>query len=308
MPITYPPAAPTLSGDLLSISRFLKDPTLIARRLRTLAEQRFIADVLLTGRYPAEGGSVTYETGESIYADRAPEAVAPGAEYPLTTAGTGTAQIAKTVKWGRDIEITDESVSRLKLDPVNRAMVKLVNQMVKTVDGVALAAIASQVTQTTAVTTAWSAASGATIVRDILRAVANIRALNEGYEADTVVVDDITFANIMSDTQVSTLLSRENGLAPIYTGNLPEIAGLRILPTPNIPVPGTAFVLDSTQLGGMADENLAGPGYVSAGGTTPGVQAKTIREEKNDLYRLRARRVTVPIVQEPRAAWKLTNV
>jgi hypothetical protein len=50
MPYTYPPAAPTLSGDVETISRFLNSPTLVARRLRTLAEQRYIADTLLSGR------------------------------------------------------------------------------------------------------------------------------------------------------------------------------------------------------------------------------------------------------------------
>ncbi|GAB4582617.1 hypothetical protein Ntsu_04490 [Nocardia sp. IFM 10818] len=307
MPYTYPPAAPSISGDNITISRFLKDPTLIARRLRTLAEQRFIADVLLSGRFDAVGGSIAYEQNESLYSDRAPEPVAPGAEYPLTSISEGTAQLAKAVNWGRDSEITDVSIARRKMDPVNRALIKQVNQMVKTVDSVALAAIASQVTQTSAAAAAWSAASP-TILRDVLKAVANIRALNEGFEPDTIVVDDITWANAMSDPNIANLLKREDGLAPIYTGNFPEIAGLRFLPTPNLPVAGTAFVVDSTQLGGMADEKLGGPGYVSAGGGIPGVEVKTIRDDLKDLYRLRSRRVTVPIVVEPRAAWKITGV
>ena len=307
MPIHYPPAAPTISGDNITISRFLKDPTLVARRLRTLAEQRFIADVLLSARLTTESGSILYETGESIYSDRAPEAVAPGAEYPLTTVGTGPAQLAKTVKWGRDAEITDEAISRQNIDPVNRALTKLVNNTVKTVDGVALAAIASAVTQTTAATASWYG-SGATpvILRDALKAVASIRALNEGYEPDTLVVDDLTWAYIMSDDKISNAIARESKDAPVYTGNFPVVGGLRVLATPNLPTPGVALVVDSTQLGGMADEKLAGPGYVAAEGV--GIQAKTIREDKNDKWLVRARRVTVPVVLEPRAAWKITGV
>ncbi|MFI6368919.1 hypothetical protein ACIBG0_40110 [Nocardia sp. NPDC050630] len=307
MPYTYPPAAPTISGDNITISRFLKDPTLIARRLRTLAEQRFISDVLLTGRFDATGGAITYESGESMYSDRAPEAVAPGGEYPLTSIGEGNAQVAKTVKWGRDSEITDESIARRKMDPVNRALIKQVNQMVKTIDATALAVIASQVTQSTAATASWSGGS-AVILRDVLKAVANIRALNEGFEPDTIVVDDLTWAIVMSDTQISQLLKREDGLAPVYTGNFPTIAGLRFLPTPNLPVAGNAFIVDSGQLGGMADEKLGGPGYVSAGGGIPGVEVKTLRDEDKDLYRLRSRRVTVPVVVEPKAAWKITGI
>ncbi|KQU30337.1 MULTISPECIES: hypothetical protein [unclassified Rhodococcus (in: high G+C Gram-positive bacteria)] len=306
MPYLYPPAAPTVSGDNTTISRFLKDPTLVARRLRTLAEQRFIADALLTSRFTTESGSVQYEQGESIYPDRAPEAVAPGGEYPLTGLSSGPTQIAKTVKWGQDAEITDESISRQKIDPVNRAFNKLVNQMVKTVDGVALAAIASSVTQSTPATASW-AGTGSTpaILRDILRVVANVRALNQGFEPDTVVIDDLTFANVMSDEKLAALFARESKDTPVYTGSLPSIAGIRFLPTPNLPVAGTALVLDSSFLGGMADEPLAGPGYV---GSAAGVQTKTIRDDDNDMWRVRARRITVPIVVEPTAAWKITGV
>jgi hypothetical protein len=70
MPYTYPPAAPSISGDNVTISRFLNNPTLVARRLRTLLEQRYIADTLLSGRFNVEGGAVTYETGESIFSGR----------------------------------------------------------------------------------------------------------------------------------------------------------------------------------------------------------------------------------------------
>ena len=51
MPHIYPPAPPTLSGDILTISRFLNSPALVQRRLRTIAEARFISDAILTGRY-----------------------------------------------------------------------------------------------------------------------------------------------------------------------------------------------------------------------------------------------------------------
>src|ERR1700759_852182 len=131
MPYTYPPAAPSLSGDLETISRFLNNPTLVSRRLRTIAEQRYISDVVLSPRFQVSGGAVLYETGESIFTSDNPRAVAPGSEYPLTMAPTGVASIAKTVKWGQDTEITDESIKRQNMQPVSKAMLKLVNQNVK---------------------------------------------------------------------------------------------------------------------------------------------------------------------------------
>lgn len=304
MPFSYPPAAPTLAGDTLTISRFLNAPTLVARRLRTLTEQRFIADVLLTGRFTTTSGSVLYETGETIYTGDAPQPVAPGAEYPLTTVANGVASLAATVNWGQDVPITDVAIARQNFGVVDRAMTKMVNQMVKTIDQLAMSAITTAVTQSTAAIASWSGDSAA-ILRDIARAAARIRALNLGFEADTVVVDDVTFANIISDQKFSLLLPREARDTPVFTGAFPVVAGLRILPTPN-GVAGTALVLDSRALGGMADENLGGPGYVSAGGV--GVQVKTIRDDDRDRWRLRCRRVTVPIILEPAAAWKITGV
>ncbi len=302
MPITYPPAAPSISGDTVTINRFLNSPTLVQRRLRTLMENRFISDALLTGSIDAQGGAVLYEVSEGIYADRQPQAVAPGAEYPQTGVGTGTAALAATVKWGEDAPITDESIKRLGFNPVDKAFTKLVNQNVKTIDALTLSAITSAVTQTFAAAASWITGTP-NILRDILRAKAVVAKLNMGYELDTMVVNDEGWAYVMSDPTVTNALRREDIQNPIYSGTFPTIGGLRILPTSNAPSTNP-LLLDSRQLGAMVDENLGGPGY---SGALKGVQTKTIREEKRDRYLLRARRVTVPIVQEPGAAVFITG-
>lgn len=303
MPYTYPPAAPTITGDVEQISRFLNSPTLVARRLRTLLEQRFIGDVLLSSRAPVEGGAILYEQNETIFTDRAVEAVAPGSEYPVTTVSTGPAQIAKVIKWGQDTFVTDEAVRRQRFAPVDRALLKLVNTLVKQADSVSLSLIASSVSQTISAAATWSTAGSATILRDVMRARAQIASLNQGYSPDTLVVDDVTFAYVASDPTIVQALRREDGASPVYTGAFPIIAGLRVLPTPNLPAAG-AWVLDSTMLGGIANEALGG-GYVDAGN---GVESKTMRDDDNDQWRLRARRVFVPYVNEPNAAVKITGI
>ena len=307
MAYTYPAPAPTLSGDIETISRFLNDPTLIARRLRTLAEQRYIADTLLTGRFQVSGGAVLYETGETIFTADNPRAVAPGGEYPITTAPTGQASIAKTVKWGQDTFVTDESIARQRMQPVNKAMTKLVNQNVKFIDGIALSAISTAVTATQLAAASWSTATAKQILTDVATARASILALNQGYDPDTVVLDDVTWAYAFAAFTSGGFLPREtNGENPLITGSFPVIDGMRFLPTPNLPTPGTVLVVDSQMLGGMADEDLGGPGYTNAGGI--GVQAKTIRDDEDDQWRLRMRRVTVPIVVEPASGKKITGV
>lgn len=301
MPTTYPPAPATLSGDVLSINRFLQSPTLLQRALRTIAQNRFIADVLLTGRYQVSGGSIQFQQGESIFSDRAVESVAAGAPYPRTTVGTGAAQIAAVTKWGQDADVTDEAIKRFLFDPVNRALLKLVNQMVKKVDTVALAVIASQVTTVQHSTAAWAPGTALTNpLYDLMKAQATINALNQGYEADTVVVDDVHYAQLMNNPQVLADLRREDPSNPVYTGQIRRLAGMNVLVSPNLPTTSTALVLDSSLLGGMADENLGGVGYT---GQMMGVEGKAFRAlDGSDGWVLRARRVTVPIVIEPNAA------
>lgn len=309
MAYKYPPAPATISGDNITISRFLNNPTLVARRLRTLLEQRFIADALLTGRFSAAGGSVQYETDESMYTDRTPRKVAPGAAYPETGMGGGTASIASTVKWGQDAIMTDEAISRRRMDPVNRGLTKLVNQNVKQVDGVALSAISSAVTASTAAAAPWTVAGGATaeqILLDVALAKANVLELNEGYDPNAVVLEDDRWAYAMAKFATAGLVPRETADSnPVITGEFPIILGMRWMATPNVPTSGQVLVADTDMLGGMADEDIGGPGYVSADGV--GVQVKTIREDKNDRWRVRARRVTVPVVNEPSAAHKITG-
>jgi hypothetical protein len=202
--------------------------------------------------------------------------------------------------------VTDESIKRQKLQPVTKAMLKLVNQNVKFVDSVALAAIASAVTATAAACASWSTATAAQILTDVAQAKANILALNQGYEPDT--------RRPLGPGVGSRLRRVHLGRLPAargcrQLGGLRQLRGCRrdaFLPTPNLPTAGTVLVVDSTMIGGMADENLGGPGYNSAG--PKGVEGKSIRDDRRDQWRLRMRRVTVPVVTEPAAGRTITGV
>lgn len=156
----------------------------------------------------------------------------------------------------------------------------------------------------TAATAAWSTATAAQMLGDVAQAKANILALNQGYDPDTVVLDDIHWAYAYAAFVSGGFLPREEAENAVVTGMFPVIDGMRWLPSPNIPTSSTVTVLDSTMLGGMADEDLGG-GYANAGAT--GVEAKSIRDEDNDQWKLRMRRVTVPIVIEPAAGRKITG-
>lgn len=305
MPVTYPPPPAQQVGDTIEIHQLLQSPALIERRVRDIAMNRFIADVLLPQNLPSTAGAVAYQQGESQYTERDVEVVTPGSEYPRTGVGFGPQQMAQVQKWGQEIPITDEAIANLRMSPVNRALVKLVNQLVKKIDTLGLAAIVSQVTASIAATSPWMG-NAPMILRDVLRAVAEMRDLNEGFEPDTLVVDDLLWAFIASDPTLQLAMAREAANNPVYSGEFNVLGGLRLLPTPNLPAfgAGGVLVVDSAQLGGMADQDLGGD-YT---GALRGIQTKVKREgTTTDGYDVRGRRVTVPVVLEPQAGIVITG-
>src|SRR6516162_6226558 len=211
MPGSYPAPPPTLSGDLETISRFLQSPTQIRRRLRDYRDLRFVADQLLTQRFRTSGGAALYELSEPFVTDRAVEAVGPGAEYPFANMPTGTAGISSVSKWGQKVRVTDEEIARNVYagQTVDRALRKVVNSVISQVDGTAMSALVSAVTDTVNGTAVWSNAGTRTIFQDILLAKAHIYGKNLGYKPDTLVVDDNHYAYMMSDTAITNALRRE---------------------------------------------------------------------------------------------------
>ena len=309
----YPPGAPTISGDVLSINRFLKDTPWVARALRSVADEQFVADKLLTGQLWTESGSIGYEQNQSIYADSAPKAVPAGGEYPITSISTGPASTANTVKWGNDTLLTDERISRERYHAVQRAFRKLMNSHIQTIDSVGLSASVSAVTQNTNAIASWKTGGGTSkILRDVMRAATSITNLKQGYMPNAIFVEPAVFANIVSDDELMKLLPREypgvestpvrQGLNSMF---MRQIGGFTWITSPNAPVTGKALMLDTTVFGAFTDERLASPDYVQ---TENGLQVQSIRDKDVDGWRLRARRITVPVVLEPAAAWLINGV
>lgn len=305
---TFPPGSVSVSGSTVSASVFLSRPDFVARRLRTLADLRHVGSNLLRGRASAEGGAAGYETaGESIFADNAPEVVAPGSEYTLTTTGAGTPAVAKVKKWGKDSLVTDEDIKRRNMDSVNRGLNKLANSAGLVIDQAVTAAIASAVTNTTGAGAVWTS-NGVTVLRDILLAQAAIAGQNMGYQADTLLISDTMWAELASNTALAALFARENLNNPVYTGRFSNLAGLDVVHVPAANLPGgvgtVAYVLDTQNLGFIATEDLGG-GYQRAGDL---VESKVIRQDESDAWRLRARVNFAAAVTDPLAGYKITAV
>jgi hypothetical protein len=303
MPGTYPPAPPTLSGNLVTIDRMLANPNYIRRRLRDFRDLRFVSDQVLQGRLRSAGGAVLYEQSEPFVTDRPVIAVQAGTEYPVANLPTGTAALGVVSKWGQKVELTFEQAKRSQYpgEEVARALRKVVNTVISQVDSVALSAVASGATGTFPVTTAWTAASP-TILRDILRAKSQVYNLKLGYKPDSLLMNEAVAAYVMSDTAVTNALQRETTDNPIYNGEIRRVAGLVVLDSPS--APADPWIFDSTQLGGMADELDQDPGYTV---DEMNVQIKAWVDNQIDGWWLQGRRITVPAVQETGAAVRVTG-
>lgn len=302
---TYP--FPVQEGTLSAadVHRLLSNDALIAKRIGQLSSQRFIADQLLVGRFEAVNGGVAYPNGDPIFADRDPEAVAPAGEYPVTPVSVDSWEVAKVKKWGEDGLVTDEAITNLGQQPLDKTLKAIVNSIVRVVDSVAMGVIGSRVTaEYDSSSLAWT--TGEALVESLLTAKAIGDSQGDGgYSMDTVALTPLQYAKVAAYLTTSGILPREGG-NPIVNGSAVNgsisALGLTFLQSPHVVTP---MLVDREALGGMADQKLHAPGYSRVDGV--GIEAKVIREEKTDAYRPRARRVTVPVVTDPYAAIKITG-
>lgn len=266
--------------------------------------------MLLTGRYQAQGGSLLYETSESIFTAKAPEVVNPGAEYPRSTASPGAALVASVSKWGQDVPVTDEHIGRYGRRAVDVSLLKITNYLVKQVDALCMSVINASISSNTqAATVIWSTMATADPLLDLMKARAVIIGRDQGYDPDTVVMSDLAYAYLVSNQKIISGLQRESDTSVTRTGDVLTIAGMRILSTNNMPggITADAFVIDSTMLGGIGYERIPSPEY--NGDPATGVESWSRRDPAaNDMWIIRGRRPIVPIVQEPFAVQRITGV
>ena len=299
MSYTYPVAHPTGTLTTEQLHLFLSNKGLIARRVADITKMRFIADYLLQARLDATGGGIYDETGEPVFASEDPEAISPLGEYPLVVLDDGTVVSAKTDKWGRDTMVSDEKIARQGRTYVDRGILRVANTIIRYVDSVAMAVIQSKVTSTHT-SDEWDSAGAA--VESILTIQGERADLGLGIELDTAVLRPTQYAKVIRLLIDDKALPRESGETAIK-GNLPvDALGLTWATTPHFQG-ANPLLVDRDQLGGMADEKLGGPGYASAGSF--GVETKSIRDDDAEGYKLRGRRVTVPVVLEPLAGVQL---
>lgn len=300
---TYP-TAPTLSGQVVSANWLMNNPVVIYRTLRTLVQQRLIGDKLLAGRVDLTGsGSAIFGVSEGIFPKRSAERVAPGGEYLLTDDDPGVPAVASTDKWGLATEVPQELISRNRLDVINRKITKLANQIAFGFDALVLSAIASAVTNTQAASAAWNTASADPFL-DMMLGGAVVDTLNQGYDVTVVALSPTYFARAVAAAKIIERMPREGDSTLVVTGRMIQVAGLTFLKSTNLPAGVNVMPADPQALGSIATERLGGAGWQ---GSPDDVEVLVEPLEGRDGFRVRARKVAVPMVQEPGAAVKITG-
>jgi len=292
---TYPPAPPTIDGQgRITVEQFLKTPTRVQRTIADLTAQRFLAERIF-GSGSADGGAVIYDqlTGsDNLYTERDVQAIEPGSEFPLTDVGELAPKVAAVSKWGGAGIVTYEAARRDARDVLNRKLTRIRNTIVRKVDTVAIAAL-NAAPVGGAVGTDWSNTTTRDAIGDIARATNTIDNLDLGYVADTVLVNPTQELELFLDKNIRDAVPKESASNPITSGRLNGLMGLTWYASNRVPL-GTAYVLASTQAGSLHDEL---PLY-----------SRVVDQPERERYLIQAARVTVPVITDPLAVYRLTGL
>lgn len=290
----FPPPAPTVNGELVTVSMFLKDPTRVQRTIESLTNLRFVADVIFGDGPAAPSGTVLYDqiTDQGqIFLDRDVEEIAPGADFPLLNALEQGPLVAIARKYGGEVFLTDEDIRRDRRDKLGRRLTQLRNTIVRKVDRLAMAAIRSApIIQQTA-SADWSTA-GTDIVRDVAVGKNGITRLELGYQPDTALIHDDQELDLVSDKDIRDALPRERDDTLIRTGNVGRLMGLDWITTSQV-APGEVIILQRKIAGSISDEV---PLY-----------ARAIPEPRQERTYLHGARLPIIYVTDPKSVVRITG-
>lgn len=305
-----PPLAPT--SPQLTLDVLLKNPQIIRRQLTDLTYKRFVADKVFMRGTPEQvaGGGARYQQSESLFFDasRDVEQLQFRSEYPR---GGWTEAIleANVEKYGLEFVINDLAVRRNQIDMLTRGLIKLSNGLVRYVDTIAMTLLTTVANhQTFAASADWTTTS-TDIIHDLNHARKLIVTAEEGYEADTVIVNDDQYEDIMNNPALRLSMPRETTSSFVQTGVMPPTLGFNFIPTSRL-ASGTVIVCNAKVCGTIADEAPSEGGYESyqpEDATQAPIWTKQYREEKSDDTIIRGVRWPAMWVAEPKAICVITG-
>lgn len=147
-PTSYPLAGPQVSGDKITVSTLLAQPTRITRYLSDLSLRGFVSSRIFSTASGVSGGAVIYDqlTLNDLFPTRDVQSVGPGAEFPIVTSENQEPKVAVTEKFGGKFFVTDEAKSRNDAGVIQREGLKLINAITRKIDARAIKVLDDEIT------------------------------------------------------------------------------------------------------------------------------------------------------------------
>jgi hypothetical protein len=292
--VTYPPSGPTISGENVTVSGYLQNPTRVRRLVENLTYERFIADRLFTPGPPAVGGAVLFDqvTANDIFLARDVESIRPGQEFPILTDTAPTPKLAAIEKWGGRVYVTDEQRDRNQYDVFARETRKLANTVVRKVDDVAIATLQAAPINTF-VGSDWTAATGATMIANLIDGAGAINDPDLGYVADLVLLHPTQFNELLKQKDFRDAMQANTDNSILREGIIGTFLGMTFGRSNRIAA-GTGYVASSRLVGGISDE-------------VP-LRTTVYRVDGEESTFIQSGRRVVAYVTDPKAATQLTGI
>ena len=148
--IQYPLAAPTPSGNDITVDLMLKEPTRITRYLSDLTLKGYFANRIFAAGGSVSGGAVVYDqlTKNDLFVkdDRDVQLVAPGAEFPIVDFDRQEPRVAQVEKFGGKFFVTDEARDRNDSNQIKVGTKRLANTIQRKIHARALAVLNAEMT------------------------------------------------------------------------------------------------------------------------------------------------------------------
>ena len=290
------------SNQPVTVNALIDNPLVVPERIISVLDNQFVMDRLLRNSGSATGGAVMYRVSSGLFADNSAEIVSPGAEIPVAQVSRGDISSVPVQKRGLAVVIDREMRLRNNMGEVDRQIQVVKNTVIRDIDGAFLSVLRAALvsaSQTAAASNAWS--SGSATIRKNINA-AKLAITNgtvstgnyTGFVPDTLLINPTTAADLTNSTEFLALLFGSNNPSDIGSVEGRNVLGLNILVSQSV-ASGDAYVLQSKQVGGYADE-------------IPLESTPLYYWEPNQIWRSDTVRSTAAFIDQPLAGYLITGV
>lgn len=307
------PIVSSQDGPRLTVSMMLKSPTLIPKRILRLLDSAFLVDAVLRNAEDAPSGTVLYFESTPLFATDNPTILTEFGEIPVTSGSLGTPKVSRVVRRAFGLRVSKTMIDRNNTDLVNVQVTQIRNTMIRAwEDAFFSAVVANAGVQVISTDQSWQSASSH-IRQDINAAKFLVKTAAAdaggqqrfGYQADTLVISDVTEADFLNSTEINAVYQGNTADESLkYTGKLPnKFLGLDVVVSWRMSAyfPSGAMVMQRKVFGGVSDERpmSATPMYGEGGGPNGGPR---------EAFRTDVTRASAIFFDQPKAVCLIAGV